>query len=62
MPKADKFNVRIPDAPVKPASVPVRVIREAVVVAREARTGRFTEIVRDKGRDSKTRVAGVRRK
>jgi hypothetical protein len=62
MSKLGKYQVRIPDAPVKPASVPVRVIREAVVAARNARTSRLTELVRDKAPDAKARGSGVRQK
>lgn len=62
MAKLGKFHVRIPDAPVKPASVPVRVIREAVVAARDARSGRFTEIVRDKASHEKAQGVGARKK
>jgi hypothetical protein len=61
MAKSGKYQVRIPNAPVKPASVPLRVIREAVVSTRDARTGQFTEIVRDKGH-AKVRSAGIRQK
>jgi len=62
MAKSSKYHLRIPDAPVKPASVSVRVIREAVVAARDARTGRLTEIVRDKPADVKSRGATGRHK
>ena len=62
MSKVSKYQVRIPDAPVKPSSVSVRVIREAVVTTRDARSGRFTEIVRDKPAHSKPRSHGGRDK